>query len=97
MVCDGSLGLDGAKQQHCHIGVHEEDQHEQGAHVVEGWQGNDKSCQQRFQTLQARHSTLSGLHEQIVGKCMLNCLPGADAVCAPDMRVSAIQGNYCCL
>ena len=53
MVCDGSLGLDGAKQQHRHVGVHEEDQHEQGANVVEGWQGNDQSCQQRLQTLQA--------------------------------------------
>lgn len=52
MVCDGSLGLDGAKQQHCHVGVHEEDQHEQGAHIVEGWQGDDQSSQQRLQTLQ---------------------------------------------
>ena len=53
MVCDGSLGLDRAKQQHCHVGVHEEDQHEQGTDIVKGWQGDDQSCQQRLQTLQA--------------------------------------------
>jgi len=52
MICDGSLGLDGAKQQDCHIGVHEEDQHEQGSNIVEGWQGNDEGGQQSLQTLQ---------------------------------------------
>lgn len=53
MVGDSSLGLDGAKQQHRHIGVHEEDQHEQRAHIVESWQGDDEGCQQCLQALQA--------------------------------------------
>ena len=53
MVIDGSLRLDTAEQQHCNVGVHEEDQHEQRPNVVEGRQGNDECCQQRLQPLQA--------------------------------------------
>ena len=53
MVGDSSLGLDGAKQQHRHVGVHEEDQHEQRAHIIESWQGNDEGRQQSLQALQA--------------------------------------------
>lgn len=51
MGVDGGLGMDAAKQQHCNIGVHEEDQHEQRSNIVEGRQRDDEGCQQRLQPL----------------------------------------------
>ena len=52
MTCDGILGLDAAKQQHSHVGVHEEDEHQQCPHVVKGWQGDNQGGQQCLETLQ---------------------------------------------
>lgn len=48
MVVDGVLRLDAAEQQHSHVGVHEEDQHEQCADIVESRQGDDQCGQQRL-------------------------------------------------
>ena len=54
MVIDRILKLDAAKQQHSDVGVHEEDQHEERANIVEGRQGDNQRGQQRLQALHSR-------------------------------------------
>ena len=53
MVVDGSLRLDAAKYEYSNVGVHEEDQHEQSADIVESRKGDDQCSQQCLQPLHA--------------------------------------------